>query len=311
MKAVWPRVMAQIVLAATAGIARADGARSFPVHDLMPGFWAFWEAARSEPPDKQLMDWTRLYYEPNRGLLSPLPCESLSDPERLRTAFGRIPGDEAAMHLIADKVPTTLPEAETRFLKAFPDMQWHGDVYVLYTAGCFDGKPATIQGRPSLLFGVDVIAGAGETDIVPLMQHELFHLYHQSFFPEVDQAELWQPLWMEGLAVYTAKTLNPNTSNTNLLIKDDLIAAVGAKKSALATDFLRRFDSVQDSDTALYFLGGTHSAEIPSRSGYVLGLLVVEAIVSNTAPSIREMAHWRPQQAKPRIRAALESMVKK
>jgi hypothetical protein len=39
---------------------------------------------------------------------------------------------------------------------------------------------------------------------------------------------------MEGLAVYTAKTLNPHTSNTNLLIKDDLLAAVEAKKSALA-----------------------------------------------------------------------------
>jgi len=25
----------------------------------MPGFWGFWAAAQIEPPDKQLMDWTR------------------------------------------------------------------------------------------------------------------------------------------------------------------------------------------------------------------------------------------------------------
>jgi hypothetical protein len=80
------------------------------------------------------------------------------------------------------------------------------------------------------------------------------------------------------------------------------------RRAALVKDLLARFDSTTDSDIAAYFLGRPNVLQVPPRAGYVLGLRVAEAVASETGASVQEMAHWTHEQAKPRIRAALESM---
>ncbi|MGZ8363885.1 MAG: DUF2268 domain-containing putative Zn-dependent protease [Caulobacteraceae bacterium] len=293
------------VIAAISTVAGAAGS----ISDLTPSFWAFWAAAKDKPAEEQIKLWKQLYYEPNREVLSPLPCGGLTKDESLLKAFGRIPKYEAGMRAMAKATPRELPRARARFNAAFPDMAWDGDIYVLYTAGCFDGKPFKIRGRSALLFGMDVAAQVGETELAPLMQHELFHVYHRTFFPETEDDRLWNYVWEEGLAVYAAKALNPKTSNTNLLIGGDLVPGVEAKRALIAQDILDHFESREEPDYMRYFMGGTKNGEFPSRAAYYMGFLVADQI-GRSGVSLREMAHWSAAEAKPHVRAALEALAK-
>jgi hypothetical protein len=50
----------------------------------------------------------------------------------------------------------------------------------------------------ALVFGADVMVSAHDYgDEEPFLHHQLFHVYHQQFFPECDQ--VWCGLWTEGL----------------------------------------------------------------------------------------------------------------
>ena len=110
-------------------------------------------------------------------------------------------------------------------------------MYLLYSGGCFHGRPAEVHRKSALMFGIDVIAKVVATDLVPLMQHELFHVYHAQFFTSEDSFPFWESLWEEDLAVYAAQALNPQTAIVNLLTKDDLVAAVDGRRQDLAADF--------------------------------------------------------------------------
>jgi hypothetical protein len=80
--------------------------------------------------------------------------------------------------------------------------------------GCFNGRSQVIAGRESLLLGLDNIAYLHETNLTPLIEHELFHRYHYphfEFHPEQDQP-LWVRLWAEGLATYVEQQLNAKAS---------------------------------------------------------------------------------------------------
>jgi hypothetical protein len=90
-------------------------------------------------------------------------------------------------------LPQKLTVAQSRFLEMFPDMQWAGDIYVMASGYCFDGRAQLIQGRSAVLFGVDVMVHFGEQELVPIMDHELFHRYHHDFFDF--EGSSGYPLW--------------------------------------------------------------------------------------------------------------------
>lgn len=60
-----------------------------------------------------------------------------------------------------------LEQANSRFLKMFPDMRWSGDIYVMASGYCFSGRAQMIEGRSALLFGVDAMAALGMKDLIP------------------------------------------------------------------------------------------------------------------------------------------------
>lgn len=298
------RPVVTLLVSMALAVPSAASAR-FEFHDLMPDFWAFWAEAAGRTPAEQSSLWERLYRSAHADVLNALPCRALKSPGGPVAHFASIPRLSPAMHRVADRVQETVPIAERRFARRFPDMRWHGAVYLLYTGGCFDGRPADIHGGSALMFGADVIAEVGETDLVPLVQHEMFHLYHAQFFAAADPAPLWTSLWQEGLAVYAAQSLNHRTANVNLLTPDALVAAVDARRGELASDFLRRFASSAAADNSLYFDGASVDARIPTRAGYRLGYLIARHLERSEGYGLSTMAHWSVAEAEPHVRAAL------
>jgi hypothetical protein len=215
-----------------------------------------------------------------------------------------------AIRAIVAGLAQQLEEANDRFLKTFPDMRWSGDVYVMASGYCFNGRAQMIQGRSALLFGVDAIAALGQKDLIPGMQHELFHRYHRQFFDfEASSAyPLWTTLWAEGMATYVAEQLNPSASELDLSqLPLGMVRQVDDRRAELAADFLRRFESTAEKDATVYFNNiNSKDPVVPARAGYQLGVLMVRELSKQY--SVLTMAHWSQSEAKPRVREALERM---
>jgi hypothetical protein len=284
---------------------------TFAIHDFTPDFWRFWEAAQNQPVEQQAQLWQQLYVSRHQAVFNDLatPCKDQWDPAWSRAHYlpdlpKLVPGIRA---LVAD-LPRQLEDANSRFLKTFPDMHWSGDIYVMASGYCFTGRSQIVQGRGALLFGVDGIAGFGQKDLIPGMQHELFHRYHRDFFDfEASSAyPLWTALWAEGMATYVSEMLNPSASEIDLAqVPLGMVRQVNDRRGQLATDFLRRFESTAEQDAKLYFNDiNSKDALVPARGGYQLGALVVRDLSKEY--SIRTMAHWSRKEAKPRVRAALK-----
>jgi hypothetical protein len=283
------------------------------VHNLMPDFWRFWEQAQHEPPERQLALWRALYVKPNSAVFADLagPCakhfaDSALEKEFLPTLPELIP----EIRSLGESLPGIIKRARLGFQRTFPDMNWSGDIYIMASAGCFNGRSQLVQGREALLLGLDDIAQLHETNLPPLLDHELFHRYQHPYFafePGNDEP-LWTRLWAEGMATYVSRRLNPSASNTDTLwISDADVQKMDDRKAAIAADFLAHFDSTSKVEAALYFLDDeSKDANIPARAGYWLGLRVAEEL--GRQYPLGTMAHWNREQAEAPIRKVLETL---
>jgi hypothetical protein len=284
---------------------------TFAIHDFTPDFWQFWEAAQNQPVERQAQLWQQLYVAPHQAVFNDLatPCKDQHNAAYLRARYlAELPRVVPAIRIIVAGLTQQLKEANARFLKTFPDMRWSGDVYVMASGYCFNGRAQMIQGRSALLFGVDAIAALGQKDLIPGMHHELFHRYHRQFFDfEASSAyPLWTTLWAEGMASYVAEQLNPSASELDLAhVPLGMVQQVNERRAALAANFLRRFESTAEQDAKLFFNDiNSKDADVPARAGYQLGVLVIRELSKQY--SLLTMAHWSQTKAKPQVRKALE-----
>jgi hypothetical protein len=294
-----------------ASCASSPPAAPFAIHDFTPEFWRFWEAAQNQPVEQQEKLWQQLYVAPHKAVFDDLagPCKSVFDPAWARARyFPSLPGVVPRIREMVAGLGHQLDEANGRFLKTFADMRWSGDIYVMASGFCFNGRAQMIQGRGALLFGVDAAVGLGQKNLIPVIQHELFHRYHREYFEFEGSSgyPLWATLWAEGMATYVSELLNPSASDTDLgNVPLGMVQQVDSRRGELAAAFLQRFDSTSEKDATVWF-NDIFSKDplVPPRGGYQLGVWVVREL--SKQDSIQTMAHWSQADAKPRVRAALE-----
>jgi hypothetical protein len=293
------------------GLSVATAIATFAIHDFTPDFWKFWEAAQNQPVEQQARLWQQLNVAPHQAVFDDLApaCKDQWDAAWSRAHFfPDLPRVVPAIRSIVAGLDQQLERANSRFLQTFPDMRWSGDVYIIASGYCLSGRAQMIQGRSALLFGVDAMAALGMKDLMPGMQHELFHRYHREFFEFEGSSAypLWTALWAEGMAMYVSKQLNPSASELDLgLVPLGMARQVNERRAAVAADFLRKFESTAEPDAALYFNSPEgKDAVVPPRAGYQLGVLVVQEL--SKQHSIQTLARWSQAEAKPQVRAALE-----
>lgn len=279
--------------------------RATPITDLTPDFWRFYEAAASNPAGAPTA-WRDLYYGPNSAILAQVNCPPLAGgtlPETQWRASQRLaPHMREASAVIA----RALPEGLDLFGRTFPEFRWGGRVYVMWSAFCFDGRAQIINGEPSILLGVDVLASTGNRNATALVLHELFHVHHGATFAP-DRRRLWHSLWREGLATYAARTLAPKASLKEQLLPPELIAAVDKDRARLAADLLTRLDDEGGRAQTLYFRTDDRTEPVPPRAGYYLGLLVAEQLAAS-GNDLATMTKWDAETAGSRVRHALSAL---
>jgi hypothetical protein len=196
---------------------------------------------------------------------------------------------------------------QARFRTFFPDYRLTMPVYLVHSLGEMDGGTRTLNGHQVAVFGADVIARIhDETTIGPFLDHELFHLYHASYFPDCDA--LWCSLWEEGLAVYVASRLNPGSTDRQLLltIPMPIRPAVDPRLAEAMCGLRAKLDSTAKEDYAPFFTFGQDSkSSFPPRYGYYLGYLLAQKI-GETMP-LAQMAKLPPAQVRPLLDRTLAS----
>jgi hypothetical protein len=229
--------------------------------------------------------------------------------QRIAKALQSFPSIREEYTRTAESFEAMLRPAIRSFHAALPDMQTMPPVYLLHSLGEMDGGTRMLGGRIVLMFGADVMVSEHDyEDEAPFLHHELFHVYHQQFFPGCDQ--VWCALWTEGLAVYAAQQLNPRASDSQLLLTapEPIRPQVDAHLEEAVCAVRTRLSSNDSSDLRAFFSFGRLSATVPPRAGYYIGYLVAKR--AGAAHSVAELAHLSPAEVRPLLRQLLDTLVR-
>lgn len=189
------------------------------------------------------------------------------------------------------------------FRVAFPDFEPGDRVLVVHSLGELDGGVLTLNGRQTLVFGIDVMAAHHPFESESaFFHHELFHLYHSDDF---GCAAVWCTLWSEGLATYVAHRLNPTATDAELLL--DLPKGVVADTIAVEALAWERLEatllSTDTADRAVLFQARPSPGGLPPRHGYYLGYRIVEEL--GQTRDLHALAALTPEEVLPLIQATV------
>jgi hypothetical protein len=299
-----------IFMAAAAALAACATAPKAPpsgikLIDLTDDFAAFWEKSRALD-DAARAPALKAHFEP---LLPGFYAREKAGPfnynDLIVKALREYPEKRGGIEEVSRRFQKLLAPARRSFEAALGPMGEMAPIYLLHSLGEMDGGVRTLNGKPTMFFGADVIAQNHLAhNIQPFFHHELFHAFHRRHFKGC--GAVWCGLWSEGLAVHVANSLNPGATDSELLMTRPvpLRAAIEANRSQAICKLLQRLDS---NDTGnLFFGGGKDLFGLPARSGYYIGYLAA-AEAGKTRP-LRELAALPDEQVRPLVEASLRSL---
>lgn len=298
-----------LLLLAAAALARPALAREQQLApdaftDLMPAFWAGYDAHRGEDPaarvrslvDGFFRDHADTYRRAGMKRLSPLEIEHWlarfdEIADGVRTVHRRFAQDHAANL--------------ARFRAALPDVDGRASpITLLPSVMHFDAHLEPDGQSLPLFFGPDGIVRyhGADADIAVLFAHELFHCYQGQKNPAMSldpAAPVFAALWMEGTATYASERLVPGASPLRVLLDDHALAeADDATLRRAARALAARLDATDEASQAMFFETNQRGLEWPSRMGYALGLriarsagatMTLPAMAALPAPRVREV----------------------
>lgn len=188
-------------------------------------------------------------------------------------------------------------------------------IYLTDSLGQFDGAGRIVDGRRSLVLGVDALDGEQRLISLPVfIAHEMFHRYHfmaGGFSDDdADRQPLWRTLWAEGLATYASRALTRGaTIGQALMLPTDLSQRAAPLRQTIAADLLAHLDRVDPDVYRTYFTYGNKAVAargLPWRSGYYIGYLVAARLARRH--TLGQLAHMPPRQVHALIRDALREM---
>jgi hypothetical protein len=163
---------------------------------------------------------------PNLDIFSAVAAGWLDD-SNLHRFIHLLDGRSEQLHQADYQFPARLDEAWQGFAKQVSDLKPGASVFLIPAPRtAVGGAVRPLREENVVIFGAEEISTviSSQRALNVLVQHEMTHLYHMQVNPEIrqmiaevymppyatDRAKLYQVLWLEGLAAYMSKTLNPN-----------------------------------------------------------------------------------------------------
>ena len=284
--------------------------RSLTATDLMPDFWAAYDATRSLGPTVRVDALMARFFAPHQADYE----RAGASPSAHAVAGWLLKFDalEPGVRRLHREFPARLAAAGDAFRAALPDFDpVLSPLTVLPSLFRFDAHLESAAGQLPLFFGLDGIVRLHGADahLGILMSHELFHCYQAQCNPALalkPKTTVCETMWLEGTATYASERLNPGEPLVRVLLDD--VALAGMSVDALrdaARAALAQFDVDDDAVVGRYFdMGG--QAPWPARAGYHVGLLAARAIGAHA--SLKEMAAMPLAEFRPALRRAVEAL---
>lgn len=259
--------------------------------DLTPAFLAVADKTIALPDADRVKAFHALFDSVVPGYYDDRGDRQAKFDDRIAAAMRDLPGYRIKFETAAQSLKPAFARAQVKFRKNLPDYRLDIPVYLLHSIGTQDGGTRDSGGRSAMYFGADVIAEIHDsTTIEPFLTHELFHIYHQRFFP--DCGKNWCSLWIEGLAVYAAARLHPGATDRQLLLTAPQPIRPGVEpRRREAMCYLKMRLDQADGASALFRANAT-DGPFPPRFGYFLGYELAQRI--GKGRSLAQMARLRP-----------------
>jgi hypothetical protein len=304
-----------LCLAGGAAAARDAGTEGLRIVDAAAGCPEFWRRAPGATKEEQARAFEELLRARHPSLYTPAVLGlgeplSASVPGRLAKLPATFRPDPARVDEIRRTLEADLHATATEFRKTFPGFASRRPVALVCSLGAFDGGTRSVEGKSMLLFGPDVIAAIRprEFDLRPFLEHELFHVHHENLHPHAPET-VGQSLWEEGLATYVSAALNPGATADELSVPEALVADTTPRIPELAGRLLAHLDDPADGSVyRQFFYGSAEKAEVPPRSGYVLGWRIAEA--AGKTGSLAQLAALSPAESRAVVENALKRMAR-
>lgn len=265
---------AVLAACAAAGTAHAQGQG---IDNHMPAFWRAYDGATGsvEQRARAIIDG---FFQPSIDLMRGAGMGRV-DLARWLAAFDPM---APAVRRVSDRLPALWNDAAARFARDLPDFAPAAPAQAMVSFLNFDARVRLWRGVPTLFIGLDGVV-AFNADPAILLAHECFHLYHHQVNPTLvlpGGDTLWLGLWKEGLAVHASAVLHPEASRVAVLLGERALAEAGPELlRRLAGELPPLLDDTGGAVRQRY-LGYGYRGDIPPRSGYLLGLVIVERVAA-------------------------------
>jgi hypothetical protein len=298
--------------------------KPYRFRNAMPSYWDFAGQKVRGVPESDARRFATLVVNPYRDVFTAVAAGWLGDAA-LGQMIRALDGQSDAMRRVDREFPERLDKAWRRFQRQTPDLKPGAEVYLLPAPRvAVGGAVRPLKSRDIVVFGADEIATTltTKTAFDVLVHHELTHLYHQQVNGEMrsmiadvylppyaaGRARLYQVLWLEGLAVYTSKLLNPSAPDKEVLLSEQVRADVKARWPRLGATIRDHLDSSRKADIDHYLFDQDSDDETPRRAGYFVGMLVAHRLAREY--SYRELCRLAGLKLRQEVERALRDLEK-
>jgi hypothetical protein len=247
----------------------------------------------------------------------------LRDNERLAGFLAAMDGKTQAFHRLDSLFSLRMKIAWTKFAAYAPDLKPGAPVFLLPAPRiAIGGSVRPLKGSDALILGSEELSGVMDSQIAfnVLVNPEMTHLYQLQVNPEMRNmvaavymppynpgaSRIYQVLWLEGLAAYTSKLLNPAATDEQVLLSGTVAAEVKALWPGIGSDIRKHLESNNADDINKYLFDGQVSAAFPRRAGYYVGMLIAAKLSKKY--SFPQLCRLKGEQLQNEVDAALRSL---
>ncbi|MDQ7772571.1 MAG: hypothetical protein RDU13_03500 [Elusimicrobiales bacterium] len=283
--------------------------------------FARWAGIAAESaPEERALSFMREVVSPNREYYEALVFDDIPAGERRLKAASAIAEKyyekRDAMGEAFGYAGAALRGLSEEFFSMFPGCRNGMTLVAMPSLRRFNGREKLIGGKAVAGFGVEYFiaeryrdAAARDRELRLTAAHEMFHLYHG------EKSGIWQSpgktvliwLWAEGLAVIASRVFCPGATDAEILMDDELAGAGDGAFKEFFEILSPALFSTSAADLADIFNGGRSYRGLPSRVGYLIGLLAVESIAERGV-SLSEMSSWSEVRASEELKSSLFSL---
>ena len=265
--------------------------RHFQVHNGLSDYWQFLKLSRGVSPNLRVSNFRKFVIQPNIEAYSSVALRWLSDENSLEQFERALHSQTVRFRKVDSELIARMNLAWEKFQAYVPDLESGVPVYVLAAPRmAIGGSVRPLKKQSALVLGAEELSTVidSQTAFNVLLNHEMTHLYHLQVNAEMRQmvsavymppydpghSRIYQILFLEGLAAYTSRNLNPTATDSEVLLSDTVAAEVKSLWPGIGEEIRKHLNSSDKDDINKYLFDGQVSESFPRRAGYYVGMLI-------------------------------------